>query len=260
MRAIPPHCDPARIDRCRAPVQRTTMLLQRLYLTFERLVAPTGPVTEADPPRTTTAFFWYFARQARGVLFALLVAGLFTAGLDLLIPVCIGRIVGLIAGHAPETLLQEQFWPLTGMAALVLVARPLAFIFEFLLINQAINPAFANRVRWQAHYHVVRQSWTFFQNDFAGRIANRVMQTGPALRDVLVVGVDAVWYIILYGGSAIVLLASVDWRLAAPIVCWFVLYAVLLRVMVPQCASARGATARRARCSPGAWSTATPTS
>ncbi len=210
------------------------MLLRRLFLTFERLVEPTGPVADGDPPNSTVAFFWHFARQARGVLFTLLVAGLFTAGSDLLIPICIGRIVGLVAAHRPETLLQEQFWPLVGMAALVLVVRPFAYIFEFLLINQAINPAFANRVRWQAHYHVVRQSWTFFQNDFAGRIANRVMQTGPALRDVLVVGVDAVWYIVLYGSSAIVLLASVDWRLAAPIVCWFVLYAALLRVMVPQ--------------------------
>ncbi len=70
---------------------------------------------------------------------------------------------------------------------------------------------------------MVRQSWTFFQNDFAGRIANRVMQTGPALREVIVIGVDAVWYIVLYGGSAIVLLASTDWRLAMPIVGWFLL-------------------------------------
>ena len=120
------------------------------------------------------------------------------------------------------------------MAALILLARPAALLCEFLLTNQAINPSFANRVRWQSHYHVVRQSWTFFQNDFAGRIANRVIQTGPALRDVLVVGVDAVWYIVLYGGSSIVLLGAVDWRLAVPIAAWFALYAVLLRVMVPR--------------------------
>ena len=210
------------------------MMIRRLFGAFERLVPPTGPVADADPPASTIAFFWHFARQSRGVLATLLVVGLFTAGFDLLIPVCIGRIAGLVATHPRETLLQDQGWLLAGMALLILVARPFAIIFEFLLTNQAINPAFANRVRWQSHYHVVRQSWTFFQNDFAGRIATRVMQSGPALRDVLVVGVDAVWYIVLYGSSAIVLLASVDWRLALPIACWFVLYAALLRVMVPK--------------------------
>ena len=200
---------------------------------FERLVTPTGPVADVDPPAATLAFFWHFARQSRGVLATLLVLGLFTAGFDLLIPVCIGRIAGLVASHAPDTLLRDEGGLLAWMLVLVLAARPAAFIAEFLLTNQAINPAFANRVRWQAHYHVVRQSWTFFQNDFAGRIANRVMQTGPALRDVLVVAVDAVWYIIIYGGSAIVLLAATDWRLAVPIAVWFALYAALLRTVVP---------------------------
>ena len=180
------------------------------------------------------AFFWYFARQARGALSALLVAGMFTAGFDLLIPVCIGRIVGLVAHHSRETLLRDESGQLLAMGALILIARPAALLSEFLLTNQAINPSFSNRIRWQSHWHVIRQSWSYFQNDFAGRIANRVVQTGPALRDVLVVGVDAVWYIVLYGGSSILLLGAVDWRLAVPIAAWFVLYGVLLRVMVPR--------------------------
>ena len=210
------------------------MFLWRPFGFFERLVAPTGPVPPAGPPAGTLGFFWYFARQARGVLGALLLAGLFTAGFDLLIPVCIGRIVGLVSTHPRATLLQDEWGQLLAMGMLVLLARPAALVTEFLLTNQSINPAFANRVRWQSHYYVVRQSWTFFQNDFAGRIANRVMQTGPALREVLVVGVDAVWYIVLYGGSSIVLLGAVDWRLAVPIACWFLLYALLLRIMVPR--------------------------
>ena len=210
------------------------MLLRQIAHRFERLIQPTGPVPVATPPEGTIAFFWYFARQARGVLSALLIAGMFTAGFDLLIPVCIGRIVGLVAHHSRETLLRDEGGQLLAMGALILIARPAALLSEFLLTNQAINPSFANRVRWQSHWHVVRQSWSYFQNDFAGRIANRVVQTGPALRDVMVVGVDAVWYIVLYGGSAIVLLGAVDWRLAVPIAVWFLLYGVLLRVMVPR--------------------------
>ena len=210
------------------------MPVRRLVRYFETLIAPTGTIPLAAPPDGTVAFFWYFARQARGVLAALLLAGMCTAGFDLLIPVCIGRIAGLVANHSRETLLRDEGGQLAAMGVLILIARPAALVCEFLITNQAINPSFANRVRWQSHWHVIRQSWTFFQNDFAGRIANRVIQTGPALRDVLVVGVDAVWYIVLYGGSSIVLLGAVDWRLAVPIAAWFVLYAALLWVMVPR--------------------------
>ena len=102
------------------------------------------------------------------------------------------------------------------------------------MINQIVNPGLSNMIRWQNHWHVVRQSWTFFQNDFAGRIANRVMQTGPALRESLVMTFDAAWYIVVYGSSALILLASIDWRLTPPILLWFAGYAGMLRYFVPR--------------------------
>ena len=120
------------------------------------------------------------------------------------------------------------------MALVLLVARPLAMLIQNLITNQAIVPGFSNLIRWQSHWHVVRQSWTFFQNDFAGRIANRVMQTGPALRESVVSATNAVWYILVYGGGAIILLASSDPRLALPVLLWFCGYAALLRWFVPR--------------------------
>ena len=89
-------------------------------------------------------------------------------------------------------------------------------------------------IRWQNHWHVARQSWAFFQNDFAGRIANRVMQTGPAMRESLVALITGVWYILVYGTAALILLASADRWLALPIVIWFAAYIVMLRVFVPR--------------------------
>ena len=99
------------------------------------------------------------------------------------------------------------------MAGVLLLARPLVFLGHVVLINQIVNPGLSNMVRWQNHWHVVRQSWTFFQNDFAGRIANRVLQTGPALRESLVMAFDAAWYIVVYGSSA---LAAAGFRRLAP--------------------------------------------
>jgi ABC-type multidrug transport system fused ATPase/permease subunit len=120
------------------------------------------------------------------------------------------------------------------MAVVLLVARPIAQASQNLIANQAIAANVSNRIRWQNHWYVVRQSWAFFQNDFAGRIANRVMQTGPAIRETLVALITSVWYILVYGTSALILLSSADPVLALPVVLWFLGYLVMLRVLVPR--------------------------
>src|ERR687889_734246 len=88
--------------------------------------------------------------------------------------------------------------------------------------------------RRQSHWHVVRQSWPFFQNDFAGRIANRVMQTAHALRDSVMASIRAVWYIGAYGVMAYALMATADWRLGLPTLGWFAGYIALLCYFVPR--------------------------
>src|SRR5207237_4334826 len=135
----------------------------------------------------------------------------------------------------PPDELFAKFWPhLLGIALVLLIARPIPLTTQNLPANQAIAANVSNRIRWQNHWHVVRQSWAFFQNDFAGRIANRVMQTGPAIRETVVALITGVWYILVYGTSAALLLARADPWLALPVVLWFCGYLVLLRVIVPR--------------------------
>jgi len=201
---------------------------------FEQLLRPTATPAATEPPASLSGFYWHYARQARGLLLALFVSGFCVAALDTTIPVFIGQLVTLLSVHTPETLLREAWGPLIGMAVVMLLVRPLALVTQNLITNQALAPGLSNLIRWQNHWHVVRQSWTFFQNDFAGRIANRVMQTGPSLRESVVAGTNAVWYILVYGGGAIVLMGASDARLAIPAMLWFVGYAVLLRVLVPR--------------------------
>jgi len=204
-----------------------------MFSLFERLLKPTDPPEQAEPPPGFTAFFWHFARQAKGLFAALFAAGLVVALLDSTIPVFMGRIVTLITASPPDELF-AKFWPhLFGMALVLLVARPIALTAQNLIANQAISANVSNRIRWQNHWYVVRQSWAFFQNDFAGRIANRVMQTGPAIRETLVALLTSVWYILVYGTSAFILLASADPVLALPIALWFLGYLLMLRVLVP---------------------------
>jgi ATP-binding cassette, subfamily B, multidrug efflux pump len=205
----------------------------RVFRFFENLLEPTA-VPPGPPPAGLGAFYWHHARQARGLVVALFAAGLVVALIDTTIPVFVGRLVTMVSSRTPHAVLHDSWRQLLGMALVLLIARPAAMLLQNLLTNQAIIPSFSNLIRWQSHWHVVRQSWTFFQNDFAGRIANRVMQTGPALRESVVSATNAVWYILVYGGGAILLLASNDARLAIPVVLWFCGYAVLLRWFVPR--------------------------
>ena len=205
-----------------------------MFSLFERLLKPTDTPERPEPPAALIAFFWHYARQAKRLFIALFVVGFVVALLDTMIPIFIGRVVTLITTSKPETLFAD-FWPLLlAMALTLLVLRPLALTTQNLLSNQAISANVSNRIRWQNHWHVVRQSWAFFQNDFAGRIANRVMQTGPAIRETVVALITGVWYILVYGTSALLLLGSADPWLALPVILWFAGYLVLLRVLVPR--------------------------
>jgi ATP-binding cassette subfamily B multidrug efflux pump len=205
-----------------------------LFRVFERLLEPTAPPPQAPPVSGLAAFYWHYARQARGLIAAMFAAGFTVAVLDSTIPVFIGRVVTLLSSQTPATLLRDAWPQLAWMAAVLLVIRPGAHAIQALITNQALAPGLSNLIRWQNHWHVVRQSWTFFQNDFAGRIANRVMQTGPSVRESVIQATNAVWYILVYGGAAIVLMANRDLRLAVPVVLWFLGYAVLLRFFVPR--------------------------
>jgi ATP-binding cassette subfamily B multidrug efflux pump len=210
-----------------------------MFRFFERLLEPTHKPPETPPPElgsphALVRFYWHFVRQVPGLLAALFVTGFIVALMDAAIPLFMGRIVTLVSAQHPETIWREAGWQLAGMALLLLVMRPLAYFAQALVTNQVLIPGLTNLVRWQNHWHVVRQGWVFFQNDFAGRIANRVMQTGPALRESVTMGINAVWYILVYGTSAALLLGRADWRLALPIILWFMTYAVVLRTFLPQ--------------------------
>ena len=205
-----------------------------MFSFFERILTPTAPPEHPEPPAGLLAFFWHFARQAKWLFVALFVIELFVALTDSAIPWFIGRIVTMVTTIAPDRFLAEG-WPwLGGMAAVVLIARPAVTLLRYLVTNQAIAAPFTGLIRWQAHWHVVRQSWAFFQNDFAGRISSRVMQTGPAVRSSLVASITAAWYILVYGTTAIVLTAAADAWLTAPILIWFAGYVALLYYFVPR--------------------------
>jgi ATP-binding cassette subfamily B multidrug efflux pump len=196
-----------------------------------RGTASPGP---GAPPAGLLAFYWHFVRQNRGWYALMFATSLAVALTDTAIPVFIGKLVSLMEAADRQAALARD-WPfLLGMVALVLVVRPLVIFADVAIRLNTLIPGATSLIRWQSHWHVVRQSWPFFQNDFAGRIANRVMQTAVALRESAMASIRAVWYIGVYGLSALVLMALSDWRLALPTLLWVAGYVLFLRYFVPR--------------------------
>jgi ATP-binding cassette subfamily B multidrug efflux pump len=204
-----------------------------MFTFFETRIRPTAPPPGA-PPAGLLAFYWHFIRQTRGLYLAMFATGLAVALVDTLIPVFIGKLVTLMQESDRASAFAAATPMLLAMAAFLLIGRPAAMMADSLVRNNAVVPGVTSLIRWQSHWHVVRQSWPFFQNDFAGRIANRVMQTGNAVRECVVSSIRALWYIAIYGVSSLALMAAADWRLAVPTVLWFAGYVFFLRYFVPR--------------------------
>ena len=207
---------------------------QALFEFFESRIKPTNYPPQDSPPKQLLAFYGYFIGQSKGLFASMLLSCLLVALSDTVTPVLIGKLVGLMTASDRASALHQAMPMLLWMLGFLLVLRPAALLVDSLLRFNAVMGAFTSMVRWQNHWHVVRQSWPFFQDDFAGRIANRVMQTGNALRESAVSGVRAVWYILIYGLTTVVLMCLSDWRLAIPTICWFAAYIGFLYYFVPR--------------------------
>ena len=209
-----------------------------MFRFFESLIDPFRRHDQVQPPDRLLAFYWHHLRQVWPVFLALLAIGFMVALIEVQLFRYISEIVDILAATTPERVFAEHGWTFFWMAIVVGVARPVATFLHDLLIHQAIAPGFTNLIRWQNHRHVLRQSITFFNNDFAGRVATKVVQTGPALRESLVTVADAIWFVSIYVVSAIVLFIQADVWLAMPIFVWLGVYFAILVTIVPKLAVA----------------------
>ncbi|CAD0338805.1 ABC transporter ATP-binding protein/permease [Xanthomonas hortorum pv. cynarae] len=205
-----------------------------MFRWFESLIDVFPPIEREMPPRSVWRFYLHYLRPLWPILLATLIAGLLLALVEVAMFDFLGRIVDMLAERPGPEFFRRHASELVWMALITLVARPLFTGLHNLLVNQAIVPGLSNRSRWLMHNYVVRQSLGFFHNDFAGRIANRVMQTGTSLRESAVQMVDALWYIVVYTGSALWLFAQADPLLMLPLLMWLVVYVALMAFFVPR--------------------------
>ena len=203
------------------------------YERFERWIDPLVPVPVERPPVALVEFYRYFLRPIWWLVAVTLAVSLVASLTELALFAFLGSLVDLMAASSPERFVPDHAWLLALMAFVILVVRPVFTIWARALVNLSIVPSLTTLVRWRNYRYVIRQSLTYFQNDYAGRISQKVMQTGMALRESVVNAIDGIWYLIVYLIGTIALLASFDWRMLVPLAIWSGVYGIVIVTLVP---------------------------
>lgn len=205
-----------------------------MFAFFENLIDPFKSTKAARPPGDSVVrFILYFAAQAPFVFLAMLIFGGLQAWIEISLFGFIGTVVDLLDGANADTVFRENWPAFAWMVLFIGVIRVVIMALGTLLIEQTISPSVYNLIRWQSHKNVVRQSLSFFQNDFAGRIATKVIQAGQSVTDFLTTLLDTVWLIILYVISTMLLFLDLDWQLTAFLLFWLSIYCFILYRYVP---------------------------
>ncbi len=192
------------------------------------------PVVER-PPRPLWAFYWHFVQPVWPAFLLVLGLDLLAALTEVVLAKFVADLIDLLKGTtSPATLFADHAGLLLWMTFVVLVARPVIFVGYELTKSQVLSPPFQARVRWQSHRHMLRQSLGFFQNDFAGRVANKLMQTASAMRDSLLQLSDAAVFVAVQWLSALALFWAADARLTVPLLVWLAAYVGIVAWLVPR--------------------------
>ena len=205
-----------------------------MFRWFEKRLDPFPPQEPVEPPKTLIAFCLHYTRGAwpyiagAGLLIsAIAIAEVWMFGF-------LGSIVDWLSVQNRETFLETEGWKLAAMAFVVVVLLPSMAFVQSLFHQQTLMGNYPMRIRWDVHRYLLKQSMTFYQDEFAGRIATKLMQTALAVRECVIKLIDVLNYVIVYFLGMLFIVGSSDWRLAAPLVVWLVCYILMLRYFIPR--------------------------
>ncbi|WP_103257412.1 ABC transporter ATP-binding protein [Tabrizicola aquatica] len=201
-----------------------------MFRFFENLVDPYQPYVEQDaPPTRLWPFLKDYVRPFRGVFMGTGVFSVGNAVLDVGLIWYLGRLVDLMSTQSPEAFLANHWTEILVAALVILIVRPLVAGGSVGLLHNTIMTNFGTMMRWRAHRHVLRQPVGWFESDFAGRIANRIMQAPPAAGEAVFQVFDMAAFAAATFIGALLMLAEADPRLMIPLLLWFAGYVLLMR-------------------------------
>ena len=211
---------------------------------LERRIEPFAPFDETRmPPKSVTGFAWFYLRPIRGALAALFAIAVIAGTVEASLYLVMRWFIDMLGSADRATVLTDHATGIAVSLALVALVRPVSIWAHEALSNQLVVPQSTNQIRWRAHLYTLGHSLSYFQADFAGRLANRVVQVGPAVRELAVVFIDTLLYVAIYAVTAVGLFGSISPWLALPVVLWILAYAALTRWFVPRARARSHATA-----------------
>ena len=205
-----------------------------MYRLFERMTNAFPEEKPTQPPSTLFAFCRHYTKGMELSLVLMSISAALLAILEVSLFSYMGQLVDWLSTHTPQTLFVEQKTELIKMAVMLLVVLPIVVFFHAAILHQALLGNYPMSIRWSAHRYLLRQSVSFYQNEFARRIATKVMQTSLAVREAVMKLLDVLMYIVVYFGAMVFLVAEADWRLMIPLLVWLALYASIQVYFVPK--------------------------
>lgn len=201
---------------------------------FERLVDPFPKKAAQRPPDSVYQFCRHYSRGMEPWLLLMAFLTAITAISEALLFGILGQVVDWLSERNPETFIEQSGSTLIGMGIFMLILIPLSNAMRSLVVHQTLMGNFPMSVRWMAHRYLLNQSYGFFQNEFSGRIATKVMQTALAVRDTVMKLLDVMLFVAIYMVTALILVASADPRLCIPLIIWLFFYIIVQRYFVPK--------------------------
>lgn len=201
---------------------------------FEKRINPFPPEHPEQPPHGLYAFCRHYTRGLEGSLVAMSCLTAMLAILEVTLFSFMGDLVDWLSTQSPDTLFAAEGTKLLLMSLVVLVAMPVIVLLHALITYQSLLGNYPMRIRWQAHRYLLKQSLNFYENDFAGRLATKVMQTALGVRETVMKLLDVLVYILVYFISALIMIGTSDWRLMLPMVVWLAAYIGIQFYFVPR--------------------------
>lgn len=205
-----------------------------MFKRFEGFTEPFPKSTPDQPPSGMLAFLRYYTRGYEKPLIIMSLMATIVAVVEVMLFGAMGQLVDWLSTSNPETFLQDNKADLIFYGTLLLVVMPILVIVYSLLVHQTLLGNYPMSIRWLAHRYLLNQSLNFYQDDFAGRVATKVMQTSLAVRETVMKAMDVFVYVTVYFTSMIIMLATADWRLMIPMIVWLLAYIAIQVYFVPK--------------------------
>ena len=205
-----------------------------MFSYFEKLVDPFPAEAAQQPPKGVYQFCRYYTRGMEGWLLLMAFLTAINGISEALLYGILGQLFDWRSNQDKETFLGDSLNELILIGLFMLLVIPIANSLRSLVVHQTLMGNFPMTVRWLAHRYLLNQSYSFFQTEFSGRIATKVMQTALAVRDTVMKLLDVILFVIIYLSTAIFLVAAADLRLCIPLLVWLIFYIQIQRHFVPK--------------------------